>query len=51
MDEAIGNLNSDNPGIFMGVVYLTRISFGKDTVIWLRHVDHWGLEPVEYTMF
>ena len=35
MDEAIGNLSRDNQGIFMGVMHPTRISFGKDNVIWL----------------
>ena len=40
MDEAIGNLNSNNQGIFMGVVRLIRICFGKDNVVWLWRVAH-----------
>ena len=43
MDEAIGNLDSDNQGVLMGVVYLTRNDFGKDDVIWLWSVAHWEL--------
>ena len=40
MDKAIGNLGSNNQGIFMGVVHPTRIGFGKDDVIWLWRVAH-----------
>ena len=43
MDEAIGNLDCDNQGVFMEVVQPTHINFGKDTVVWLRHMAHRGL--------
>ena len=43
MDEAIGNLNSNNQGVFMEVMHPTCISFGKDNVVWLSHVAYWEL--------
>ena len=43
MDEAVGNLNSNDRGIFIGVVHPAWISLGKDNVVWLWHVTHWKL--------
>ena len=40
MDEAIDNLSHDNQDVFMWVVHLTRISFGKDDVVWLWLMAH-----------
>ena len=43
MDKAIDDLDSNNQGIFMGVVHRTRIGFSKDDVVWLWRVAYWGL--------
>ena len=43
MDKAVGDLGSNNQGIFMRVVHLTRISLGKDNVVRLWRVAYWGV--------
>ena len=43
MDEAIGNLDSNDYGIFIGVVHPACISLGKDNVVELWRLTTWGL--------
>ena len=38
MDKAVGELSSNNQGVFMGVVHLARIDLGKDNVVSLWRV-------------
>ena len=43
MDEAIDNLDSNDQGVFMGLVDPACIDLGKDNVVQLWRITHWAL--------
>ena len=40
MDVAIGNLDNNDLGVFIGVVHPACVGLGKDDFVWLWHMAY-----------